>query len=274
MINILVIGDREITSYQAVSEAIQSCISVDGYMKTKGVMHTFNDVGVCNSVRLLGKEWGIKVKEYELDNDSEFNSTETFYRSFMKTYKPTLVLCVRLPESDQFNYKILENVCNLHNVLFYEYVYQPTEVILDCSMNGDKRFSELFARVTLKENYRDNIRNLYKRTRYGEEDRLPVGEEDSCSRFKCPFTGKFYPKQELEVYYVLLWYLYLAQNPAIKRAFDVATHFICTERTKPFRENGVVMALSDLKYDIASVKELLSDSSWYNDIKHLLIYDI
>ncbi len=85
--------------------------------------------------------------------------------------------------------------------------------VLECSSRGDRRFSALFAMVTIKGRER-SIEEFYqdaKRTADGKK----AGKGKPFDHIICPFTGDKLPAAEATNLYEGLWVTYLTKHPEL-----------------------------------------------------------
>ena len=90
---------------------------------------------------------------------------------------------------------------------------EPEKKVLECSIRGDRRFSSLFAKVTIngKERSIEEWFQDAKRTADGKK----AGKGKPFDYIVDPFTGDKLPGSEAQWMYRGLWITYFAKNPAL-----------------------------------------------------------
>lgn len=83
--------------------------------------------------------------------------------------------------------------------------------VLECSSRGDKRFSALYAMVTIK-GKEQSIEEWYQNARRSSDGKR-AGKGKPCDHIICPFTGDKLPAKDAADLYRGLWITYLSNNP-------------------------------------------------------------
>lgn len=87
---------------------------------------------------------------------------------------------------------------------------------LECSSKGDKRFSAFYAKIKIGDSYL-SIENHYQLSKRFGHSPVPKSWKDSKGKEPTHFIcmGKVCPVEYLSMYYKLLWYKYLTENPQL-----------------------------------------------------------
>lgn len=139
---------------------------------------------------------------------------------------------------------------------------------LECSSRGDKRFSSLYAKISIN-GQEKSIEEWFqgsKRT----EDGKKSGKGKPFDYIVDPFTGSKLPKKDAVDLYRGLWITYLSKNPdlvAYAEKFDEFTNFYNTGDGFENRYNEMIAAY--VKGDRKRYVEVVKCGHWYkNMVKH------
>lgn len=120
---------------------------------------------------------------------------------------------------------------DLHKEMSPEKV-EPEKKVLECSIRGDRRFSSLFAKVTINGRER-SIEEWFqdaKRTADGRK----AGKGKPFDYIVDPFTGDKLPGKEAQWMYRGLWITYFAKNPELVKYAEQFDEF--TNRFNKYRD--------------------------------------
>ena len=135
--------------------------------------------------------------------------------------------------------------------------------VLECSSRGDKRFSALFAKVTIKGKER-SIEEFYqdaKRTADGKK----AGKGRPFDHIIDPYTGTKLPAAEASNLYKGLWISYFSKNPdlaAYAGNFEGFTDMFRNEKTENCQADVIAAYVKDKEGFTNEVRK----SPWYQNI--------
>lgn len=135
--------------------------------------------------------------------------------------------------------------------------------VLECSSRGDKRFSALFAKVTIKGRER-SIEEFYqdaKRTADGKK----AGKGRPFDHMIDPYTGTKLPAAEASNLYKGLWISYFSKNPelaAFAGHFEEFTDMFRSEKTENCQADVIAAYVKDKDGFTNEVRK----SVWYQNI--------
>lgn len=135
--------------------------------------------------------------------------------------------------------------------------------VLECSSRGDRRFSALFANVTIK-GKTQSIEVWYqnaKRTADGKR----AGKGKTFDHIVCPFTGDKLPAGEASNLYKGLWITYLSKNPdlvAYAEGFDSFHDMFRRENTVNCQADVIAAYVRDSAAFVSEVRR----SVWYQNM--------
>ncbi len=138
-----------------------------------------------------------------------------------------------------------------------------TPKVLECSSRGDRRFSSLFANVTIK-GKEQSIEVWYqnaKRTADGKK----AGKGRPFDHIICPFTGDKLPAGEAENLYKGLWITYLSKNPdlvAYAKGFDAFHDMFSGKNTMNCQADIIAAYVRDSDSFVKQVRL----SAWYQNM--------
>ena len=139
----------------------------------------------------------------------------------------------------------------------------PDKKVLECSSRGDRRFSALYAKVTIRGKER-SIEEFYqdaKRTSNGKK----AGKGKPFDYIVCPFTGDKLPAGEASNLYKGLWITYFTKNPDLvefAKGFDEFHDIFRSESTVNCQADVIA---SYVKRGDAFVEEVRR-SAWYQNM--------
>ena len=139
----------------------------------------------------------------------------------------------------------------------------PEKKILECSSRGDRRFSALFANVTIK-GKEQSIEVWYqnaKRTADGKR----AGKGKPFDHIVCPFTGDQLPSSEAANLYKGLWITYLSKHPELVEyasGFDELTDMFRSPNTVNCQADVIAAYVKDPDSFVAEVRA----SFWYQNM--------
>ena len=140
---------------------------------------------------------------------------------------------------------------------------EPHLKILECSSRGDRRFSALFAKVTIK-GKEQSIEEWYqnsKRTADGKK----AGKGKPFDHIICPFTGDKLPAIEASNLYKGLWITYLSKNPDLVEyasGFDEFHDMFKCKNTVNCQADVIAAYINNSDAFVDQVKR----SSWYQNM--------
>lgn len=99
-------------------------------------------------------------------------------------------------------------------------IKEKEPLILECSSRGDKRFSSIYAQITIG-GKTASIEEFYQKAKRTNDGKVP-GKGKPVDYFICPFSKEKQPASELSNFYKGLWITYLNQNPDL---YEFAKNF-------------------------------------------------
>lgn len=103
--------------------------------------------------------------------------------------------------------------------------YTQTKKVLECSSKGDKRFSALYAKVSVN-NLFDSIENHYQKAKVFKNENGELIQYDNWkdAKGKKPIafniSGCYLPLRFGAMFYSLMWYKYLKTNPSLETVLE------------------------------------------------------
>lgn len=140
---------------------------------------------------------------------------------------------------------------------------EPEVKVLECSSRGDRRFSALFAKISIKGKEK-SIEEIYqdsKRT----EDGKKAGKGKPFDYVICPFTGDKLPAEEASNLYKGLWITYFTRNPDLveyAKGFDEFHDMFRGKDTVNCQADVIAAYIKDRDAFVADVKQ----SIWYQNM--------
>lgn len=137
--------------------------------------------------------------------------------------------------------------------------------VLECSSRGDKRFSPLYAKITIN-GQEKSIEEWYqnsKRTQDGKK----AGKGRPFAYIVDPFTGSKLKKKDANALYRGLWITYLSKNPELVKyaeQFDEFTNFYYSSDKLENSHNYIIAAY--VKGDRERYIEVVKCSDWYKNM--------
>ena len=137
--------------------------------------------------------------------------------------------------------------------------------VLECSGRGDKRFSSVYAKVTIN-GQEKSIEEWYqgaKRT----EDGKRVGRGKSFDHIVDPFTGTKLPQADAVDLYRGLWITYFTKNPDLVKYAEQFDEFSCVYNTGEGFENRYSEIIAAyVKGDRDRYVAVVKCSNWYKNM--------
>lgn len=140
---------------------------------------------------------------------------------------------------------------------------EPEAKVLECSSRGDRRFSALFAKISIKGKEK-SIEEIYqdsKRTEGGKK----AGKGKPFDYIICPFTGDKMPAEEASNLYKGLWITYFTRNPDLveyAKGFDEFHDMFRGKDTVNCQADVIAAYIKDRDSFVADVKQ----SKWYQNM--------
>lgn len=130
--------------------------------------------------------------------------------------------------------------------------------VLQCHSRGDRRFSALYANITIKGKTR-SIESFYqdaKRDFNGNR----AGKGKPVSYFICPYSDITFSAEALSVFYAALWVHYFAVNPHLYGFIQNYDGFIDIFAGRAI--NNQASVIKRIRYDLPGLVQEIKNSEW------------
>ena len=130
--------------------------------------------------------------------------------------------------------------------------------ILQCHSRGGRRFSALYAKITIK-GKQDTIERFYQNAKRDSNGNI-AGKGKPVSYFICPYSDITFSSEALTDFYYAMWVHYFAENPQLFGFIQNYDGFVDIFAGKSV--NNQARAIKRIRYDLGGLVREIQKSEW------------